>query len=111
MLTGIFRDGAEIAEIQNNRIVFRRELVKGETTYCGGLQGFSNSAEDYNIKVENHKTGAGVRITCDRPLLKMVFWSCPTTLCPEPYIQIKVEPGQEFSWKIFYEFYTVEKQD
>ena len=106
-LTGEFRNGADIAEIHNNMIILRRELARGETIYCGKLEGFSDSNKDYDIKVENHKTGAGVRITCDCPLSKIVFWSCPTTLCPEPYIQIKVEPGKEFSWKIFYEFYTV----
>ena len=110
-LNGVFRDGADIAEIQNNRIIFHRELAKGETIFCSGLQGFSDSSKDYDIRIENHKTGAGVRITCDRPLSKMVFWSCPTTLCPEPYIQIKAEPGQEFSWKISYEFYSLGKPE
>jgi hypothetical protein len=53
------------------------------------------------------KTGAGVRITSDQPLSKLVFWSAPATICPEPYITIKVNPGQEYSWKIMYEFYTI----
>ncbi len=107
-LSGVFRDGADIAEIQNNRLILRRDLAKGETIYCGGLLGFGQSEMDYNIKIENHTTGAGVRITCDRPLSKMVFWSCPTTFCPEPYILIKAEPGKEFTWNIYYEFYNFE---
>jgi hypothetical protein len=71
------------------------------------LTGFSDKTEDYDIRIENVKTGAGVRITCDRPLSKMVLWANPWTLCPEPYINIKVEPGKEFSWNINYEFYTL----
>jgi hypothetical protein len=110
-LSGVFRDGADIAEIQDNRLILKRNLAKGETTYCGGLQGFSQSEKDYDIKIENHTTGAGVRITCDRPLSKMVFWSCPTTFCPEPYILIKAEPGKEFTWNIYYEFYNCEKRN
>lgn len=106
-LSGIFRDGSEIAKIEGNRIIFDRVLNKGETTFCGGLQGFGDTPEDYDIRIENHKTGAGVRITCDRPLSRMVFWSCPTTPCPEPYIQIKAEPGEEFIWTISYEFYSI----
>jgi hypothetical protein len=42
-------------------------------------------------------------------LLKLAFWACHTTLCPEPYIKIKVEPGKEFTWSIRYEFYTLTK--
>lgn len=69
------------------------------------MQGYSNSAKDYDIRIENHKTGAGMRITSDRPLSKLVFWASPTTLCPEPYIHIKVAPGEVFNWKLSYEFY------
>jgi hypothetical protein len=97
----------ELAEIEDNKIIFLRKINSGETVFCGGLEGFSQSAEDYDIRIENHKAGAGVRITCDRPLLKLVFWSCSTTPCPEPYIKIKVDPGQEFKWTIKYEFYTI----
>jgi hypothetical protein len=61
------------------------------------------------MKVENTKTGAGVRIRSDRPMSKLAFWSNPKNLSPEPYIAVKVEPGQEFSWKIMYEFYTLER--
>lgn len=42
------------------------------------------------IRIENHKTGAGVRITCDRPLSKFVFWVSSITLCPAPYKLIKI---------------------
>lgn len=105
-LSGEFRNGADIAEIRNNRLILKRDLAKGETIYCGGLQGFGQSEKDYDIKIENHTTGAGVRITSDRPLTKMVFWSCPAAFCPEPYILMKAEPGKEFRWNIFYEFYN-----
>ena len=109
-LSGVFRDGADIAEIKNNRLILKRDLIKGETIFCAGLQGFSQSEKDCDIKIENHTTGAGVRITCDRPLAKMVFWSCPTTFCPEPYILIKAEPGREITWSIYYDFYNSKKE-
>jgi hypothetical protein len=105
-ITGQGRGFGELAEINSNQILFLRDLKSEETVYCGGLQGFGTNSNDYDIKIENRTTGAGVRITCDQPLLKLVFWACSTTLCPEPYIKIKVDPGQEFSWKIFYTFYT-----
>lgn len=100
----------EIAEIENNRIGFKRDLVKGETIRLGSVTGFSNNPEDLDIKVENHKTGAGVRITGDQPLSRLIFWASLKTLCPETYIEVKIEPGQEFSWTFHYEFYTFDVQ-
>ena len=53
------------------------------------------TASDYDFRIENRKTGAGVRITGDRPLVEGVFWSARNlTVCPEPYIDVSVEPGQ-----------------
>ena len=63
----------------------------------------------YDLKVENYKTGAGVRITGDQPIEQLAFWSSPKTVCPEPYIKIIVKPGQEICWRISYEFYCMEK--
>jgi hypothetical protein len=96
-----------LADVDGKKIIFLREFKQGETVFCGGFEGFGSSASDYDIRIENKKAGAGVRITCDRPLLKQVFWSCWTTPCPEPYIMIKAEPGEEFSWTIRYEFYNL----
>jgi hypothetical protein len=73
------------------------------------IEGFGPGAADYDFRVENRKAGAGVRITGDRPLSKIVYWSIRTTLCPEPYIDIKVPPGQESRWTLRYQFYTLER--
>jgi hypothetical protein len=92
------------AAIKDSLIVFNRELEKRESVYSV-LQGYSNNSKDYDIKIENHKTGAAVRITSDQPLSKLVFWGSSRIFSPEPYIQIKIHPGEVFNWKISYEFY------
>jgi hypothetical protein len=97
----------ELAEIQGNQISFLRPIGKGEEAECYNLTGYGPTAADYEIRIENRITGAGVKITCDQPFLKLAFWSCSTTLCPEPYIKIKAEPGKEMHWTIRYEFYTL----
>lgn len=94
----------DIPQIQGNRIRFRKDLSKGETIYCSSLEGINGNAKDYDIQVRNHNTGAGVRITGDQPISKMVLWGASTTVCPEPYIDIRVEPGQEFRWSYCYDF-------
>jgi len=106
-VSGEGRGVGEIFRFEGNQIRFQRRPVKSESMFCGDVQGFSNNLENYNIKVENLNTGAGVRITSDESISKLVFWASPTTVCPEPYTRIKIEPGQEFSWEIRYEYYAL----
>jgi hypothetical protein len=99
----------ELAEIKGNQILFLRNVNNGENVYCGTLEGFGTTSKDYDFRIENRTTGAGVRISCDQPIMKLAFWCCSTTLCPEPFIRIKVDPGKEFTWTIRYEFYSMKK--
>jgi hypothetical protein len=105
-INGTGRGLGTIAELKGKEINYLRELKDKEDMYIGSLNGYSTDASDYDFRIENHKSGAGVRIRGDKPLVKLVFWANPNTSCPEPYIHIKAEPGQEFKWKIEYEFYT-----
>ena len=50
-----------------------------------------------------------VRQTGDRPVSKLYFWSAGVTICPEAYIDLRIEPGKSSSWRIAYEFYQVGK--
>ena len=93
------------AEIQGQEVRYTRELKKGESV-SSELAGFGNNSSDYDIRIENRKTGAGVRISGDRPLSKVVFWSIRSVACPEPYVELRIEPAQELKWRITYDFYT-----
>jgi len=95
-----------LAEIRGKAIEFPGELQKGQSVF-GELTGFSDSAKDYDIRIESRKAGTGVRIQGNRPLAKLVFWAIRTTLCPEPYVQLRAEPGRETSWSIRYELYEL----
>ena len=94
-----------IYEITGGKIGFTKELAEGEIVRMGTITGFSDRPEDYNIKITNNKTGAGVRIVGDKPITNIVFWASPKAVCPEPYIDINVEPGQDFTWKYTYEIF------
>lgn len=59
---------SELGQVQGNQIIFLKQLAKNDHLYYKSLQGFGDDAKDYDIRVENNKTGAGVRITSDRPL-------------------------------------------
>ena len=93
-----------LAEVRGKELVFLKEFVKGQTVFTE-VEGFGTTAKDYDLRIENRRSGAGVRITGDRPLSKLLFWSAGLTVCPEPYIDASVEPGKESSWRITYQFY------
>lgn len=95
-----------LAEIRGNELAYLKELQPRQTVQTD-LEGFSASRKDYDIRVENRKTGAGVRQTSDRPMAKLHLWSIRSTVCPEAFIDLRVEPGKESSWRIAYEFYQV----
>lgn len=40
-------------------------------------------------------------------LSKLHLRSIRTTVCPEPFIDLRIEPGEESTWRMTYEFYRV----
>ncbi len=98
-------DGMETyVSIKNNQLIFLKELKNKHISFKDLTNG---KGAAYSIKIENQKTGAGVKITGDHPISKLAFWSSSKTLCPEPYIKVKAKPGEEVNWKITYEYYTI----
>ena len=92
-----------IGEVRGRELAFLRELQPRESLFSE-LQGYGAATSDYDITVENRKTGAAVRITGDKPLSKLIFWCVRATLCPEPYIDMRIEPGAESQWRLVYRF-------
>jgi hypothetical protein len=103
------RGMGDMAELRGKEINYLRPLGGGESASTM-IQGYGAEALDYDFRVENRKAGAGVRIRGDRPLSRMMLWSIRTTVCPEAYIDLKIEPGQEFKWNYLYEFYTLDSK-
>jgi hypothetical protein len=96
----------DLAQIQENRVVFSK-VLEGEDVVFASLQGFGPSPKDHDIRIENRKVGAGVRIRGDRPLSSETLWSIRTVLAMEPFITMTIDPGSEFTWKTSYEYYTL----
>jgi len=95
-----------MATVRGNQLAFSKDL-KGSDTFYSEFSGFGKTAADYQIQVENRKTGAGVTFRGDRPLVNVGVWAVRTVVAPEPFIEIKVLAGREFNWKYTYRFYTV----
>ena len=102
------RDLKGMASVGSRQLTYTRELEKGQSVFTE-IEGYGSTAKDYDFRIEQRKAGAGVHITGDQPINKIVFWSIRTTLCPEPYITMNVAPGAESKWKINYRFYTLDE--
>ena len=94
-----------LASAQGNKLVYSK-VLEGSECYSASFTGFGADVKDNDIRIENKKTGAGVRITGDRPLSRLAYWSIRTVLAPEPYIDLNIEPGQQFTWTNTYDYYT-----
>jgi hypothetical protein len=95
-----------LGEVRGNEIRYLKTL-EGKDRMTLSATGFSDSPKDYDIRVENRKTGAGVRATADRPLSNLNLWSIKTVLAVEPFIAMTIERGTEFTWQITYDYYTI----
>jgi hypothetical protein len=100
------RDLKGFMELQDKDLTYLKEMSNGESVFTE-VEGFGASPSDYDVRIEHAKAGAGVRITSDQPVAKMNFWSIRTTVCPEPFVNLTVEPGQEKTWKVAYELYLL----
>lgn len=102
------RELAPLASLAGRELRFTRALLPRETVFTE-VEGFGAGSRDYDFTMAQAETGAAVRIRSDRPLVKMVFWAAPRTVCPEPYVDASVDPGQTSTWRITYEFSEVSR--
>ena len=93
--------------VSGRQLRYEKHIPAGASIFTM-LEGYGSTADDHMFTIENRKVKAGVRAATDRPLAKLQFWSPRTTLCPEPFIDLKIEPGQADRWSIRYEFYTLD---
>lgn len=91
-------------KIVGNDITYEQELQPRQTV-ASFLTGYSDKVSDYDFTVENRAAAIGVEQTADVPISQFNFWSIRTTVCPEAYIHLKIEPGKTAHWTIKYRFY------
>jgi hypothetical protein len=94
-----------LASSQGNKLLYSK-VLEGAECYQAGFIGFGADAKDNDIRIENKKVGAGVHITGDRPVTRFGYWSIRTVVAPEPYIDLNIEPGQQFAWTYTFDYYT-----
>ncbi len=99
------RDTKGMVELRGNEIHYLKPVEDGSSVFLE-LTGFDEDVEDHQATVINRKTGAGINLAVDQPIYRMAFWTCHTTLCPENFIWIHVEPGETMEWNSAYTVFT-----
>lgn len=95
-----------MATIDGTRFRYTKTLVDRERVSTP-FQGFGPTAADYDFRIEHRAAGVGMRITADRPLSSLALWSIRSVLSLEPFIAMTIAPGQEFTWRYTYQYYSL----
>ncbi len=98
-------DTQGFVELQGNELRFIRDL-HDEDAFFLLLEGYGSEVSDHQVTVINEKSGAGVSFSVNKPLHRMAFWACLTTLSPENSIWISVKPGESETWDAEYTLFT-----
>jgi hypothetical protein len=102
----VVTDFKGMLEGKGRELTYLKELT-GNQSAQSLLEGYGPTAKDHEIVIENKIAGAGVKITGDRPLVRINFWTRKETVCPEPYIKLEIPSGKTEKWETRYEFYTL----
>jgi hypothetical protein len=96
-----------LAMVRGHEIRFHTVLAPRDVV---GFQmlGFRDDPRDYDIRVVNQRTGAGLRIAGNRPLTKLALWSIRSVLSMEPFVDVSTEPGGHTMWTYRYTHYVVD---
>jgi len=97
------RPDPALVRIEGDHFAYQRALT-GKESVSFHISGFGESPKDYDIRVENAQTGAGMRVTADQPLTKINVWSIRSVMAVEPYIAIDLKSGATKRWTYLYTY-------
>jgi hypothetical protein len=81
-------------------LVFIRPLDKGSVfATLDGLAGQTGP-----IILKHSASGMQVNVEGDAPFEKVNVWGTPRVICPEPFIRIRLKPGESKTWFVRYTF-------
>jgi hypothetical protein len=95
---------ADVVRFDGARMTYLRGLT-GEEQVASDLTGFTNAVADNDFRITATKTGYGIRIRADKPVSRLLWWSVPSTMGIEPYMDIKLKPGEETHWTHTMDYY------
>ena len=93
----------------NGRAWFRNNAIEvpeplGDTSLWIPLFEGEGRVEYNRAMIKHLPSGAALEFTGDAPVTRMVFWAIERAACPEPFIRLKLAPGQVRAWSSRYHF-------
>jgi hypothetical protein len=94
-------------QFSGNSITFARPIAENSAVFSR-LDPMPADAKGYSIKVlrkpPDAALGQSLTISGEDPLIGRVFYGRRWAACPEPFIAIKIQPGQTQTWTTTYTF-------
>jgi hypothetical protein len=93
----------QMASIAGNRVTYVGTMLPGQRV-SSRLTGYGTTVADYDFRISDLGTGAGLRITADQPLDRLLLWSIRPVMAIEPFVRMSIAPGKSFRWSYSYAF-------
>jgi hypothetical protein len=90
-------------KVEGNRAEYIAD-IPGEERAMFNMQGFSDSAKDYDFTIINKSARLQINIKGDQPLANANVWAIRNVIGVEPFINVNAAVGREFSWKYVYTY-------
>jgi hypothetical protein len=95
---------ADVIKFDGAKMTYLRGIT-GQEQVASDLTGFTNAVSDNDFRITATKTGYGVRLRADMPVTRLLWWSVPSTMGIEPYMDVKLKPGEEKRWTHTLDYY------
>ena len=95
-------------QVDKNSLGFLKPLAKAINVAVPYPEKYTG---DNTVELRWPATGQRVVCTVSRPGIKLALHAAPTYVCPEQFINIKIEPGATETWTWHYEFHAPESKN
>jgi hypothetical protein len=99
------KQAMDIVKIDKKLMEFSREL-RDEEALFSELKGNRKSNEENHVVVKHTGKRIAVTIGGDAPLDHFNIFAVRRSVCPEPFVNVKLEPGKSMKWTTTYSFAT-----
>lgn len=91
----------QLIDVVGSVLRFKGPLDQG--SIFSELRGHGQRVTDNRFQFRHKPSGITIACASDAPLAKLNLWGVKKTLCPEPYVDIQLSPGQSRSWRWEYQ--------
>lgn len=101
---GTWRADYDSVRLADFGIAFDRALAEGESVFMGNLREAETVKVPFTFVLADNDSRMTVLGTCDRKIDYSVFWANPDVACIEPYMPMRILPGETAEWTLSYLF-------